>query len=325
MDGQEDNGLSLQGLAQRLEALERENAELRQEVAALRGSEGTHPHEELAELRGSEAPGVAVEPASESDGRVSRKRLLSRAGAAAAGLLVAGALTQRDIREAKAAIVSGTTNTAYRGAVEGTNESPSGYGVWGNSGWTGVYGSGALYGVRGWSQAAIGVYGQGNTGVYGQTSSDNRAGVYGYHSASGFGVVGEGGAGYAGVKGHTRDGTGYGVHGVGRPGVRGDSSTSGGTGVEGSGGTSGGDGVYGVAYASTSAGVYGINKQGYGGTFFGGKAQLKLEAPPTRIIGRPTTGAHSFGELYLDPRGSLFVCTASGSPGKWRKFTTTAA
>jgi hypothetical protein len=36
--GEEDNGLSLEGLAHRLQALERENAELRQEVSALRSS-----------------------------------------------------------------------------------------------------------------------------------------------------------------------------------------------------------------------------------------------------------------------------------------------
>jgi hypothetical protein len=53
--GGEENGLTLQGLAQRLEALERENAELRHEVAALRGSEDTHHHEEeLAGIRGFE-------------------------------------------------------------------------------------------------------------------------------------------------------------------------------------------------------------------------------------------------------------------------------
>jgi hypothetical protein len=36
--GAEDSGLALQGLAQRLEALERENAELRGKVATLEGS-----------------------------------------------------------------------------------------------------------------------------------------------------------------------------------------------------------------------------------------------------------------------------------------------
>ena len=34
-----DNGLTLEGLAQRLEALERENARLRDEVATFRGSD----------------------------------------------------------------------------------------------------------------------------------------------------------------------------------------------------------------------------------------------------------------------------------------------
>jgi hypothetical protein len=35
----EDNGLTLQSLAQRLETLERENSELRSKVATLEGSE----------------------------------------------------------------------------------------------------------------------------------------------------------------------------------------------------------------------------------------------------------------------------------------------
>ena len=35
--GREDSGLTLQGLAQRLETLERENAELRSKVATLEG------------------------------------------------------------------------------------------------------------------------------------------------------------------------------------------------------------------------------------------------------------------------------------------------
>jgi hypothetical protein len=73
--GAEDNGLSLEGLAHRLETLERENAQLRHKVATLEGS-GTSWSEQV--------------PASESDGRVSRRALLSKAGAAAVAAVAAG-------------------------------------------------------------------------------------------------------------------------------------------------------------------------------------------------------------------------------------------
>jgi hypothetical protein len=57
---------------------------------------------------------------------------------------------------------------------------------------------------------------------------------------------------------------------------------------------------------------------GYGGLFEGGKAQLRLV--PATTAGKPTTGAHTKGEIYMDSAGSLFVCTASGTPGTWKKI-----
>jgi hypothetical protein len=51
MDTQENGTASLEDLARRLDAHERENAELRNEVAALRGSEGRRG--EVAGSRGS--------------------------------------------------------------------------------------------------------------------------------------------------------------------------------------------------------------------------------------------------------------------------------
>src|SRR5215212_9121200 len=95
----EDSGLTLQGLARRLEALERENTELRHKVATLQGS-GTR-RDEVAPLRGFEKS-RAGEPALESDGLVSRRWLLSKVGAAAVGTVAAGALLLRDTHEAKA-------------------------------------------------------------------------------------------------------------------------------------------------------------------------------------------------------------------------------
>jgi len=114
MTGGADNGLTLEGLAQRLEALERENAGLRDEVATFTGSDtgrdgvggvlrtARAPRAENGTEDGGQAP----------EGRMSRRRLLSGAAAAAAGLAVAGSLTQRDIREAEAAQL-GVTADVY--------------------------------------------------------------------------------------------------------------------------------------------------------------------------------------------------------------------
>ncbi len=94
--GTEDNGLTLEGLAhklealqrenaentQRLETLERENAELRHEVTAPRGS-GTRRN--APDEPRSLVPRRDGERASGFEGPVSRRSLLSKAGAAATG------------------------------------------------------------------------------------------------------------------------------------------------------------------------------------------------------------------------------------------------
>src|SRR5215208_616061 len=82
-----------------------------------------------------------------------------------------------------------------------------------------------------------------------------------------------------------------------------------------------GDGINGVA--TNASGVRGSSNSLYGGLFQGGKAPLKLQ--PSHTGGRPTTGQHTKGELFMDSGGALFVCTADGTPGTWRRFTTTSA
>jgi GH25 family lysozyme M1 (1,4-beta-N-acetylmuramidase) len=108
MSEQEGGRLSLKGLAQRLEALARENeqmrsenAELRGEVSALRGS-GTR-RGEVPALRGSDRR-RDKEVASEFEGQVSRRALLSKAGAAVVASVAAGTLlNQREAEAAQAA------------------------------------------------------------------------------------------------------------------------------------------------------------------------------------------------------------------------------
>jgi hypothetical protein len=363
--GTENNGLTLQGLAHRLEALQRENAEnaqrlerlehenermraenteLRNEVAALGGS-GTHGYE-VAELRGSSTtPSGDGQRTSIFEGRVTRRSLLSKGGAAAIGIVAAGGILLNP-REANAAILSGTTNTQGRGAVEGTNENSLGYGVWGNSNGFGVYGTspsdgragvvgeGGFYGVLG-QVATVGVAGNGTRyGVWGRGSNPDASGVLGQHQGqdgqgkgvygladNGTGVLGDsmGGIGVRGessapnlgaVKGHN-DGGGTGVVGVGKIGLLAFSHTDGWNAVWG-------------RHTGNGRAVVGDSARGYGGEFKGGKAQLRLAPADGTATGKPTTGTHSKGEIYMDSAGTLFVCTADGTPGTWRRFTTTA-
>jgi len=122
---------------------------------------------------------------------------------------------------------------------------------------------------------------------------------------------------------------GDGINGVATnaSGVMGESSS--GTGVYGS--SDSGDGLIGTttsgngvdADSNSGVGVRGSSNSLYGGLFQGGKAPLKLQ--PSHTGGRPTTGQHTKGELFMDSGGALFVCTADGTPGTWRRFTTTSA
>lgn len=299
MGAEVGNGLTLESLAQRLEALERENAEFRDEVSALRGSH-------MPRYRDEQPTSESSEPAVEEE-RMSRRRMLSRAGAAVAGIVVAGALTQRDIREANAAILSGSTDQSKRGAVEGTNTSSQGYGVYGNSNGWGVYGRGSAFGVYGFTASG----GAGVKGYTGSTGSARRGAVEGSNNSnSGYGVWGN--------SNH------WGVYGTGfSAGVRGQGEFVGVSGVATFSGPSG-VGVDGYGKEG-GTGVSGRSTSGIGGQFAGGQAQLRLV--PRDTTG-PTGGFHSEGEIYLDQAGGLFLCTGEtgvdGSPATWRKVTTTA-
>jgi hypothetical protein len=58
---------------------------------------------------------------------------------------------------------------------------------------------------------------------------------------------------------------------------------------------------------------------GYGGTFQGGKAPLRLV--PAGTVGAPTLGVHAQGELFVDVQGTSFMCMASGGPGRWASLS----
>jgi len=235
-------------------------------------------------------------------------------------------------------------------------------GVWGQSnagdGGIGVRGEDfQRRGTRVRGEGGTGVKGEGDTGVWGSSSKSGHSGVYGQHTGSGFGVVGDGiGSSRAGVLG--RNSSGAGVKGEGTfagvsgsssmpgsfsdlpSGVYGEHTGQGGYGVRGFGDTGvlgqghKGDGVRGQSTSRFYAGVYGENTStgilggpggGIGGRFKGGRAQVMLE--PNASSGSPETGEHSKGELFMDSAADLFVCVASSTAtamAEWKKVATTA-
>src|SRR5215211_3433507 len=259
-----NNGLTLEGLAhrletqaQKLEALEHENermrsenSELRDEVSALRGS-GTRGGE-MAVLRGSDTPRRTGQAASEFAGRVSRRSLLSKAGAAAVAAVAAGTLL--GTREAKAShfatslIEADLIRTHFIDAASAT-------GFPAMSAWTSSNTDAALSATNAGSKPAIRADNAG--GGHGVLSlATNGTGVYGQHiNEAGPGVVGDAnGSDYAGVLGRNSDGTG----------VWGRSSKTGYGGVYGQHTGTAGYGMVGDGKGQTGAGVLGRNSGGEG-------------------------------------------------------------
>lgn len=64
-------------------------------------------------------------------------------------------------------------------------------------------------------------------------------------------------------------------------------------------------------------GVKGISTSGYGGSFQGGAAALRLV--PTAFTGAPASDEHAIDELVVDANGALFICVATGTPGTWKQ------
>jgi hypothetical protein len=185
--GAEGNGLTLEGLALRLETLERENA-------ALRG--------QMAELRGSETPRDGDTTASVFEGQVSRRALLSKAGAGAVAAVAAGTLLNTREAQARTDRLDKVRCADLVADTGGVTANHRGSGV-------GVFGTGVM-GVRGHSETA------GAAGVHGENTRKTGPGVFG------LGVTGVRGhsetAGSAGVHGEHTDKTGPGVFGKGEYG-----------------------------------------------------------------------------------------------------------
>jgi hypothetical protein len=71
--------------------------------------------------------------------------------------------------------------------------------------------------------------------------------------------------------------------------------------------------------SNTGTGVAGVSNFGVGGYFSGGEAPLQLAA--AKVAGAPTSGGHVLGEIWLDSTGTLWVCTAKGTPGTWTRLS----
>jgi hypothetical protein len=79
--------------------------------------------------------------------------------------------------------------------------------------------------------------------------------------------------------------------------------------------TAGGFGLFASGAGAGSVGFQAVGE--LGGSFQGTIAPLRLV--PSTTAGKPTTGKHFVGELYVDQPGVLYYCTASGTPGTWEQ------
>ncbi len=305
--GAQDNGLTLEGLAHRLETLERENERLRSENAAIRSKvatlEGSGTRRNEPAETSSLVPRWNEERASRVDGAVSRRSLLSKAGAAAVVAVAAGTLVYP--REAKANHYAAGIEVDF---VRAHETSTAGTAIAGEA-------------------SGLGVVGRGFTGVSGTSSGVGDAGVRGNRATTGFlepiegyGVIGSGaGAAYAGVWGHNPR-QGPGVRGEGVIGVWGTSSTEGQAGVYAEHKTTAGPGVVGDANGPGYAGVLGRNSSS-GFDAFGVKGET-VDGVGVKGIGKngvigesPTLGHAAVYGQHTGTAGYGIVGDGTGSTG----------
>lgn len=80
------------------------------------------------------------------------------------------------------------------------------------------------------------------------------------------------------------------------------------------------NGVYGFSEVAGGSGVVGFGSTNSVGVLArGGRANARLFPEGTAVPAR--TDAHEAGELVNDSNGDVWLCTAAGSPGTWRKVS----
>ena len=193
---------------------------------------------------------------------------------------------------------SGVVGIAFNAAGNNFEDAPSGVlGIASNA-------NGFNFGVRGEtsSTSGIGVVGRamndagnGTYGVWGESTGDQSAGVYGIGKRYG-------------VLAHARGAAGVGLY-----------ANGGRIAVEGSAGD-GGTGVCGISSQVSDAadppantGVYGHAPTGRGGQFAGGRAQARLV--PSSLARHPNSGAR--GDLFVDKSGRLWFCKGGST---WKQL-----
>jgi hypothetical protein len=220
-----------------------------------------------------------------------------------------------------AAILGDSTNGF---GVVGNSSGAGGVGV-GGSGNTGILASGAEAGVssssthgtaiKATSTDGTGVSATSSSGVAVIGTSSQAAGVRGV-STSAAGVVAISGSG-PGVDTHSDSGNAVSATAGGSvPAV---TVTNTGTGAAlAASGAGGANPAIEANHTGTASGIAASSSQGVGGRFTGAAAAVRLV--PQADVGSPGSGKHQRGEMLVDSKGKLWLCTKAGTPGTWKQI-----
>lgn len=277
---------------------------LRDEIATLR--------KEMEVLRGQAPVARATTPTAaaavdEEAPQSNRRGFLKLAGAAAAGATAVAVVgsTQQAAAATNGNMLIGNSNT-----TTAVNDTTSLYCP------SGVTLSDQTFRCNNYSNLSITLPADHRIAVAGTTSgNDNsngvRTGVYGRTLSP----AGQGGQGVFGSAGGGSENTFLGSFSFGVVGTA----------------PTGGFGMYGTA--NTGAGSTGVKGRADEGTGVaaasttgislhvqdGGRILQALRSP-----GAPAAGSFAIGEQIRDGNGDMYICTASGAPGTWRKVTAQA-
>jgi hypothetical protein len=234
------------------------------------------------------APDADEETPGDAGRTLRRRGLIAGAAALAAGVAFKQGEQAADAADGGNLVLGSTANTATGNTTLSSGATTSGTALT-------LHCDNANYGIGlSATGTGYGVTGTGNTyaGVFGDTSNSLGAGVTGLNRSS------DGGSG---VTGGSDGPSGVGVFGLSQKGA-------GVVGFAGSFSTQPPGGPFGVVGTGTGA-------TALGGLFQGDRAPLRLV--PSADAGAPSLGAHQRGELVVDSNGTLWLCTADGSPGTW--------
>lgn len=194
-------------------------------------------------------------------------------------------------------------------------------GMWGDGDEVGVIGSSARgTGIKATSTDGTAVEATATSGTAVDATATSGAAIVARsveseaihaESTSSIGVDGIGAIGVCGTGRNLQDHEGVGVMGTGSIGVWTEGKE---VGVN----ASSAQGTAVVAGSTSGIGLKATSKQGLGASFQGDRAAIRLV--PRATPGPPTSGDHQRGEIVVDHRGLVWVCTAAGAPGTWKQL-----